>query len=48
MEGKKGEKHAAIPKISPGCNLYLHVRLLMINFHYFALYDTGSQQVKNP
>jgi len=25
MEGKKGEKHAAIPKICPVCNLYLHV-----------------------
>ena len=46
MERKKGEKHATIPKISPGCNLYLHVTT--INFHYFALYDTGSQQAKNP
>jgi len=25
MEEKKGEKHAAILKISPVCNLYLHV-----------------------
>jgi len=25
MEGKKGAKHAGIPKISPACNLYLHV-----------------------
>jgi hypothetical protein len=25
MEGKKGMKHATIPKISPVCNLYLHV-----------------------
>jgi hypothetical protein len=25
MEGKKGKKHATIPKISPVCNLYLHV-----------------------
>jgi hypothetical protein len=25
MEGKKGVKRATIPKISPVCNLYLHV-----------------------
>jgi len=25
MEGKKGAKHATIRKISPVCNLYIHV-----------------------
>ena len=48
MEGKKDEKHTAIPKISPVCNLIYMLRLLMINFNYFALYYTDSQQAKNP
>jgi len=29
--------------------IYIYMlRLLMINFHYFALYYTDSQQAKNP
>jgi hypothetical protein len=47
MEGKKVRNTLQSPKFLQYVIYIYMLRLLMINFHHFALYYTDSQKTKN-